>query len=152
MLWLVFAVLKFCYNKEQFYILYCSNWCRIQINFNSQNTHTFSPWCFTLSILYNIKRFMMVSYCANLVEVQMASQITSLTILYATIYSIWWCGKSVRCIYRRHWRMISWNTYESSVTKCTTGKAWCAFSWHGSGMFLPCQWKQSQVFLLLSRA
>ena len=40
-------------------------------------------------------------------------------------------------------------THESGVTKCTTGEAWNAFSWHHSSMF-HCQWTHNQVFLLLS--
>ena len=40
-------------------------------------------------------------------------------------------------------------THESGVTKCTTGKAWSAFSWHHSSVF-HCQWTHNQVFLLLS--
>ena len=40
-------------------------------------------------------------------------------------------------------------THESGVTKCTTGEAWSAFSWHHSSVF-HCQWTHNQVFLLLS--
>ena len=40
-------------------------------------------------------------------------------------------------------------THESGVTKCTTGEAWSAFSWHYSSVF-HCQWTHNQVFLLLS--
>ena len=40
-------------------------------------------------------------------------------------------------------------THESGVTKCTTGEAWSAFSWHPSSVF-HCQWTHNQVFLLLS--
>ena len=40
-------------------------------------------------------------------------------------------------------------THESGVTKCTTGEAWSAFSWHHSSVF-NCQWTHNQVFLLLS--
>ena len=40
-------------------------------------------------------------------------------------------------------------TQESGVTKCTTGEAWSAFSWHRSSVF-HCQWTHNQVFLLLS--
>ena len=40
-------------------------------------------------------------------------------------------------------------THESGVTKCTTGEAWSAFSWHHSSV-LHCQWTHNQVFLLLS--
>ena len=40
-------------------------------------------------------------------------------------------------------------THESGVTKCTTGEAWSAFSWHHSSVF-QCQWTHNQVFLLLS--
>ena len=40
-------------------------------------------------------------------------------------------------------------THESGVTKCTTGEAWSAFSWHHSSVF-HCQWIHNQVFLLLS--
>ena len=40
-------------------------------------------------------------------------------------------------------------TQESGVTKCTTGEAWSAFSWHHSSVF-HCQWTHNQVFLLLS--
>ena len=40
-------------------------------------------------------------------------------------------------------------THESGVTKCTTGEAWSAFSWHHSSVFR-CQWTHNQVFLLLS--
>ena len=40
-------------------------------------------------------------------------------------------------------------THESGVTKCTTGVAWSAFSWHHSSVF-HCQWTHNQVFLLLS--
>ena len=40
-------------------------------------------------------------------------------------------------------------THESGVTKCTTGEAWSAFSWHHSIVF-HCQWTHNQVFLLLS--
>ena len=40
-------------------------------------------------------------------------------------------------------------THESGVTKCTTGEAWSAFSWHHSRVF-HCQWTHNQVFLLLS--
>ena len=40
-------------------------------------------------------------------------------------------------------------THESGVTKCTTGEAWSAFSWHHSSVF-HCQWTHKQVFLLLS--
>ena len=41
-------------------------------------------------------------------------------------------------------------THESGVTKCTTGEAWSAFSWHHSSVF-HCQWTHNQVFLLLSQ-
>ena len=41
------------------------------------------------------------------------------------------------------------DTHESGVTKCTTGEAWSAFSWHHSSVF-HCQWTHNQVFLLLS--
>ena len=40
-------------------------------------------------------------------------------------------------------------TQESGVTKCTTGEAWSAFSWHHSSVF-HCQWTHNQMFLLLS--
>ena len=40
-------------------------------------------------------------------------------------------------------------THGSGVTKCTTGEAWSAFSWHHSSVF-HCQWTHNQVFLLLS--
>ena len=40
-------------------------------------------------------------------------------------------------------------THVSGVTKCTTGEAWSAFSWHHSSEF-HCQWTHNQVFLLLS--
>ena len=40
-------------------------------------------------------------------------------------------------------------THERGVTKCTTGEAWSAFSWHHSSVF-HCQWTYNQVFLLLS--
>ena len=40
-------------------------------------------------------------------------------------------------------------THESGVTKCTTGEAWSAFSWHLSRVF-HCKWTHNQVFLLLS--
>ena len=40
-------------------------------------------------------------------------------------------------------------THESGVTKCTTGEAWSAFSWHHSSVF-HFQWTHNQVFLLLS--
>ena len=40
-------------------------------------------------------------------------------------------------------------THSSGVTKCTTGEAWSAFSWHHSSVF-HCQWTYNQVFLLLS--
>ena len=40
-------------------------------------------------------------------------------------------------------------THESGVTKCTTGEAWSAFSWHHSSVF-HCQWTHNQAFLLLS--
>ena len=40
-------------------------------------------------------------------------------------------------------------THSSGVTKCTTGEAWSAFSWHHSSVF-HCQWTHNQVFLLLS--
>ena len=40
-------------------------------------------------------------------------------------------------------------THKSGVTKCTTGEAWSAFSWHHSSVF-HCQWTHNQVFLLLS--
>ena len=40
-------------------------------------------------------------------------------------------------------------THESGVTKCTTGEAWSAFSWHHSSVFHG-QWTYNQVFLLLS--
>ena len=40
-------------------------------------------------------------------------------------------------------------THESGVTKCTTGEAWSAFSWHHSSVF-HCQWTHNQVFMLLS--
>ena len=40
-------------------------------------------------------------------------------------------------------------THESGVTKCTTGEAWSAFSWHHSSVF-HCQWTHNQVFLFLS--
>ena len=40
-------------------------------------------------------------------------------------------------------------TYESGVTKCTTGETWSAFSRHHSSVF-HCQWTHNQVFLLLS--
>ena len=40
-------------------------------------------------------------------------------------------------------------THESGVTKCTTGEAWSAFSWHHSSVF-HYQWTHNQVFLLLS--
>ena len=40
-------------------------------------------------------------------------------------------------------------THESGVTKCTTGEAWSALSWHHSSVF-HCQWIHNQVFLLLS--
>ena len=40
-------------------------------------------------------------------------------------------------------------THESGVTKCTTGEAWSAFSWHHLSVF-HCQWTHNQVFLLLS--
>ena len=40
-------------------------------------------------------------------------------------------------------------THESGVTKCTTGEAWSAISWHHSSVF-HCQWTHNQVFLLLS--
>ena len=40
-------------------------------------------------------------------------------------------------------------THESGVTKCMTGEAWSAFSWHHSSVF-HCQWTHNQVFLLLS--
>ena len=40
-------------------------------------------------------------------------------------------------------------THESGVTKCTTGEAWSAFSWHHSSVF-HCKWTYNQVFLLLS--
>ena len=41
-------------------------------------------------------------------------------------------------------------THESGVSKCTTGEAWSAFSWHHSSVF-HCQWTHNQVFLLLSQ-
>ena len=34
-------------------------------------------------------------------------------------------------------------THESGVTKCTTGEAWSAFSWHHSSVF-HCQWTHNQ--------
>ena len=40
-------------------------------------------------------------------------------------------------------------THESGVTKCKTGEAWSAFSWHHSSVF-HCQWTHNQVFLLFS--
>ena len=40
-------------------------------------------------------------------------------------------------------------THKSGVTKCTTGEAWSAFSWHHSSVF-HCQWTHNLVFLLLS--
>ena len=40
-------------------------------------------------------------------------------------------------------------THESGVTKCTTGEAWSAFSWHHSSVF-HYQWTHNQVFLILS--
>ena len=36
-------------------------------------------------------------------------------------------------------------THESGVTKCATGEAWSAFSWHHSSVF-HCQWTHNQVF------
>ena len=40
-------------------------------------------------------------------------------------------------------------THSSGVSKCTTGEAWSALSWHHSSVF-HCQWTHNQVFLLLS--
>ena len=39
--------------------------------------------------------------------------------------------------------------HTSGVTKCTTGEALSAFSWHHSSVFL-CLWTHNQVFLVLS--
>ena len=39
--------------------------------------------------------------------------------------------------------------HESGLTKCTTGEAWSAFSWHHSSVF-HCQRTHNEVFLILS--
>ena len=58
---------------------------------------------------------------------------------------------AITCYYSGNtWLCVHWQwTHESGVTKCTTGEAWSAFSWHHSSVF-HCQWTHNQVFLLLS--
>ena len=44
---------------------------------------------------------------------------------------------SLRCVYSGNtWVIIDNETHESGVTKCTTGEAWSAFSWHHSSVSL----------------
>ena len=42
-------------------------------------------------------------------------------------------------------------THEGGVTKCTTGEAWSAFSWHHSSVF-HCQWTHNLVFRFITHA
>ena len=64
-------------------------------------------------------------------------------IWYIYPYSSGFIAGTLGCVF------IDNETHESGVTKCTTGEAWSAFSWHHSSVF-HCQWTHNQVFLLLS--
>ena len=61
-------------------------------------------------------------------------------------------SNTVSCVslsFCTHPCVLAIETHDSGVTKCTTGEAWSAFSWHHSSVF-HCQWTHNQVFLLLS--
>ena len=60
-----------------------------------------------------------------------------------------WLGLNVFIVGTLGCVFIDNETHESGVTKCTTGEAWSAFSWHHSSVF-HYQWTHNQVFLLLS--
>ena len=108
--------------------------CRIWLSFSKRK------WNKWLSPSQNVKMcHCVISYCILCKNYQTWNSLVSrsLGLLHVLI------AGTLGCVF------IDNETHESGVTKCTTGEAWSAFSWHHSSVF-HCQWTHNQVFLLLS--
>ena len=92
-----------------------------------------------------IKLLTILCFCTSLLEINQWNVhcITPLIMCPWAHISILLIAGTLGCVF------IDNETHESGVTKCTTGEAWSAFSWHHSSVF-HCQWTHNQVFLLLS--